>query len=117
MYSYRKDQLHIDTVSVRSIVRKFGTPLFIYSKAQLTANFRKFDNAFSSVPHLTCFALKANCNGTVLSTLAKLGSGVDITSGGELYRSLKAGFSPARVVYAGIGKTAAEIEYAVTAAY
>jgi diaminopimelate decarboxylase len=113
MYSYRNNQLHIESVPVAALARKFGTPLFVYSKGQLAENFQRFDKAFSGVPHLTCFALKANSNGAILSTLAKLGSGVDITSGGELYRSLKAGFSPSRVVYAGIGKTSAEIEYAL----
>jgi len=113
MYSYKNGKLYIERISAQALARRFGTPLFAYSKPQIISNFKKFDRAFASVPHLTCYALKANSNGAILSTLAKLGAGVDITSGGELYRSLKAGFAPSKVVYAGIGKTAAEIEYAL----
>ncbi|MCB4792035.1 MAG: diaminopimelate decarboxylase [Elusimicrobia bacterium] len=110
---YRKNNLYFENASLEKLADKFGTPLYVYSKSKLIENYRSFDSAFKKVPHLVCYAMKANSNSTVLKTLAGLGSGVDVTSGGELYRSLKAGFSPERTVYAGIGKTAVEIEYAL----
>lgn len=113
MLSYRKGTLFIDDTSIESLARKFGTPLFAYSRRQLTDNFKAFDGAFAAVPRIVCFATKANSNGAILKTLAQHGAGADITSGGELYRSLRAGFKPNKIVYAGIGKTAEEIDYAL----
>ena len=113
MLAYRNNRLFVEDVQVDSLCRRFGTPLYIYSKTQLIDNYRSFDSAFKGEPHMICYALKANSNHTLLAALAKTGAGVDITSGGELYRSLSAGFKPAKIVYAGIGKTAAEIEYAL----
>lgn len=113
MLSYRNNSLYIEGVSVESLCGRHGTPLYVYSKAQLIQNFVAFDSAFKGIPHLICYALKANSNHTLLKTLASKGAGVDITSGGELFRSLKAGFRPGRIVYAGIGKTSEEIEYAL----
>ncbi|MBN1621540.1 MAG: diaminopimelate decarboxylase [Endomicrobiales bacterium] len=113
MLYFIKNQLYVEKVSLGSLGRRFGTPLFIYSKQQLINNYINFDSAFSSVPHLICYAIKANSNFSILKTLAKQGAGIDITSGGELYRALRSGFSPKKIVYAGIGKTSEEIEYAL----
>lgn len=113
MLQYRNGKLYIENLPAEGLCRRFGTPLYAYSKTRLLENFRGFDAAFRSVPHLVCYALKANSNFEILKALAKSGSGVDITSGGELYRSLKAGFSPRKIVYAGIGKTGEEIGYAL----
>ena len=111
MITYQRNQLHVEKVSVESLARRFGTPLFIYSKNTLLENYHAYEKAFGTTPHLICYAVKANSNYTLLKTLAHEGAGADVTSGGELYRALQAGFSPDRIVYAGIGKTAPEIEY------
>ncbi|MFH1368363.1 MAG: diaminopimelate decarboxylase [Elusimicrobiota bacterium] len=113
MLSYRNNKLFIDGVPVESLCRKHGTPLYIYSKAQLLNNYRSFNAAFNGVPHLVCYALKANSSHALLKLLSGAGAGVDITSGGELYRSLASGFKPEKIVYAGIGKTTEEITYAL----
>ncbi len=113
MLSYRRDQLLIEKVPLETLARKYGTPLYAYSKTRLIDNYRSFDKAFSRVPHCVCYAIKANSNGSILSTLAAQGAGADITSGGELFRALEAGFPAGKIVYAGIGKTAGEIEYAL----
>jgi diaminopimelate decarboxylase len=113
MLSYRRNQLTIEEVPAEVLCRSFGTPLFVYSKRQLLKNFQAFNSAWGAAPHLVCFAVKANSNGTVLKTLSGAGAGADITSGGELYRALRQGFAPQKIVYAGIGKTAEEMEYAL----
>jgi diaminopimelate decarboxylase len=113
MLSYRRGQLFVEDVPAELLCQSFGTPLFVYSKAQLIRNYQSFNNAFNGVQHLVCYAVKANSNGTVLKLLAQAGAGADITSGGELYRALRAGFPSQKIVYAGIGKTAEEIEYAL----
>lgn len=113
MLSHLNNTLYIDGVSVEKLAKKYGTPLYIYSKSQLLNNFNGFNDAFAGTRHLVCFALKSNSNHTLLKLLAEAGAGVDITSGGELYRSLQAGFEPGKIVYAGIGKTAEEITYAL----
>src|SRR6185437_10202020 len=84
-----------------------------YSSQALLSNFRAYDQAFGDAPHTVCYAVKANSSLAVLALLAKAGAGFDIVSGGELYRVLAAGGDPARVVFSGVGKTAAEIEYAL----
>lgn len=113
MISIRNDNLFIEEVPIEQLCRDFGTPLFVYSKSKLVENFRTFDSSMSSVSHLVCYAIKANSNYSLLNTLAKEGSGADITSEGELYRALKAGFEPQKIVYAGIGKKQEEIEFAL----
>ena len=95
------------------IAAEVGTPVYIYSHATLTRHFRALDEAFRSVPHLVCFALKANANLAVLKLFADLGGGLDVVSGGELFRGLTAGVPPQRIVYAGVGKTREEIAYAL----
>ena len=113
MLAYRKNELYCENVSLETVARRFGTPVYVYSRARLISNYNAFDAAFEGLPHLVCYATKANTNYTVLRELILQGSGADITSGGELYRSLRAGFEPKKIVYAGIGKTIAEIEYAL----
>ena len=89
----------------RSLARKFGTPLYVYSQRTLTEHFRRLDAALAPLDHLVCFAMKANSNLSVLRTLANLGGGFDIVSGGELRRVIAAGGDPRRCVFAGVGKT------------
>jgi diaminopimelate decarboxylase len=112
-FRYVGDQLHCEGIPLRSLVRKFGTPLYVYSQKTLTDHFQKLDHAMSGVDHLICFAAKSNSNLSVLRTLASLGSGFDIVSGGELQRVLAAGGKASRCVFAGVGKAQTEIEFAL----
>ena len=112
-FQHRDDDLYCEEVPVARIAEAVGTPVYIYSHATLTRHFQALDEAFSSVPHLICFALKANANLAVLKLFAALGGGLDVVSGGELYRGLAAGVPPERIVYAGVGKTREEIAYAL----
>jgi len=112
-FQHRGDDLYCEDVPVTRIAEAVGTPAYIYSHATLTRHFQALDEAFSSVPHLICFALKANANLAVLKLFAGLGGGLDVVSGGELYRGLAAGVLPERIVYAGVGKTREEIAYAL----
>ena len=98
---------------MKDIVATTGTPVYVYSHATLERHFRAFDNAFGAVPHTICYSVKANSTQSVLKTFIKLGGGVDIVSGGELYRAMKAGVDPKKVVYSGVGKKDDEIEYAI----
>lgn len=108
-------QLHVDGLPLASMAETHGTPLYVYSRDILEQNWKTFDNAFGSVPHRVCYAVKANSNLAVLSVLAKLGSSFDIVSGGELMRVLAAGATADRVVFSGVGKTTAEMEQALKA--
>lgn len=112
-FQHRGDDLYCEDVPVARIAAEVGTPVYIYSHATLVRHFRALDDAFSYVPHLICFALKANANLGVLRLFADLGGGLDVVSGGELYRGLAAGVPPERIVYAGVGKTREEIAYAL----
>ena len=112
-FHYIGNKLFCEGVAVESLARKFGTPLYVYSQRTLTEHFRKLDAAMSPVEHLVCFAVKSNSNLSVLRTLANLGSGFDIVSGGELQRVIAAGGDPRRCVFAGVGKTEEEIEFAL----
>ena len=112
-FQHRGDDLYCEDVPVADIAAAVGTPVYIYSHATLVRHFRALDAAFSYVPHLICFALKANANLAVLKLFAELGGGLDVVSGGELYRGLAAGVPPERIVYAGVGKTRDEIAYAL----
>jgi len=112
-FHYRGDDLYCEEVPIARIASEVGTPAYIYSHATLTRHFQIFDRAFAAVPHLVCFALKANANLAVLKLFADLGGGLDVVSGGELFRGLKAGVPPQRIVYAGVGKTRDEIAYAL----
>jgi diaminopimelate decarboxylase len=112
-FQHRGDDLFCEDVPIARIAEAVGTPVYIYSHATLTRHFQALDDAFSPVPHLICFALKANANLAVLKLFAGLGGGLDVVSGGELYRGLAAGVPPERIVYAGVGKTREEIAYAL----
>ncbi|TNF29520.1 MAG: diaminopimelate decarboxylase [Deltaproteobacteria bacterium] len=108
-------ELWAEDVPLRRIADAVGTPTYVYSRATLTRHFQVFDAAWSGVDHLVCYAVKACSNLAVLNVLARLGAGFDIVSGGELARVLAAGGDPAKIVFSGVGKTAEEIEAALTA--
>jgi diaminopimelate decarboxylase len=112
-FCYRGSRLFCEGVPVESLVKQHGTPLFVYSQRTLTDHFQKLDRAMTGVDHLVCFAMKSNSNLAVLRTLADLGSGFDIVSAGELRRIIAAGGDPRKCVFAGVGKTEEEIEYAL----
>lgn len=112
-FSYIKGRLHCEQTPVESLVRKHGTPLYIYSQRTLRRHFQALSQALASVDHLVCYAAKANSNLAVLRTFADLGSGFDIVSGGELKRIVAAGGDPGKCVFAGVGKTEMEIEFAL----
>jgi len=114
-FAYRDGAMYCEDVPVARIAQNVGTPFYVYSRATLVRHFHVLDDAFAPVPHLTAFAVKACSNLAVLSLLAREGSGADIVSGGELYRALKAGMPPERIVFAGVGKTEAEIGEALDA--
>lgn len=109
---YINNELFFESVKIKIITEKFSTPVYIYSKNQIIENFLNYKNALNGRKHLICFAMKANSNYEILKTIKSLGGGCDITSGGELYRALNAGMNPKKIVYAGVGKTKSEIEYA-----
>ena len=112
-FHYVGRKLFCERVAVDRLVRRFGTPLYIYSQRTLTEHFRKLDDALAPLDHLICFAMKANSNAAVMRTLANLGSGFDVVSEGELRRVIAAGGDPRLCVFAGVGKTEAEIEFAL----
>lgn len=112
-FLYRNNQLHAEDCQVAALAAKHGTPLYIYSRATLERHWKAFDTAVNGHPHLVCYAVKANSNLAVLNVLARLGSGFDIVSGGELARVIEAGGDPAKVVFSGVGKTVAEMEQAL----
>ena len=109
----KNGELFCEQVAVADIAREVGTPFYLYSKATLTRHFQAFDSAFAGIDHLTCFAVKACSNIAILNLFASLGGGADIVSGGELYRALKAGVDPKRIIYSGVGKTEQELRYAL----
>lgn len=112
-FQYEGGELTIDGYSVRAIAEEYGTPLYIYSAASIRKAYEAIDRALSFTPHLIAYAVKANGNLAILKLLAELGSGADIVSGGELARALRAGFSPDKIVYSGVGKTARELREAI----
>jgi len=112
-FYYKKDQLYCEGVKVRDLVEKFGTPLYVTSKNAIVSQYQRFEKAFKSLNHLTCYSVKANYTLAVLRTLVREGSGFDVNSGGELFRALKAGAKPKRIIFAGVGKTKDEIEFAI----
>jgi diaminopimelate decarboxylase len=112
-FRYVGGKLFCEGVAVESLARKFGAPLYVYSQHTLTEHFQKLDSALTSLDHLVCFAMKANSNLAVMRALANLGGGFDIVSGGELQRVIAAGGDPRKCVFAGVGKTEAEIEFAL----
>lgn len=108
-FHYEDDGLHCEGVPLSEIARSVGTPAYVYSHAALENAYRELDEAFSGLDHLVCYAVKANGNLAVLRALASFGAGADIVSGGELYRAMRAGFDPKKVVFAGVGKTEDEL--------
>jgi diaminopimelate decarboxylase len=112
-FRYVGNKLCCERVAVEALARRFGTPLYVYSQHTLTSRFQDLDKALAGVEHLVCFAVKSNSNQSVLRLLARLGSGFDIVSGGELQRVIAAGGDPRRCAFAGVGKTESEIEFAL----
>lgn len=112
-FIYQAEELYAEQCQVAELAQQHGTPLYIYSRATLERHWHAFDNAVANHPHLICYAVKANSNIAVLNVLARLGSGFDIVSGGELGRVIEAGGDPAKVVFSGVGKTVAEMEMAL----
>src|SRR5204862_1103573 len=112
-FSYVGSKLYCERVSVESLARKFGTPLYVYSQHTLTDHFQKLDQALAPLDHLICYAMKANSNAAVMRTLANLGGGFDVVSGGELQRVIAAGGDPRKCIFAGVGKTEEEIAFAL----
>lgn len=114
-FHYQNNVLYAEDVAVPEIIAQWGTPCYIYSRATLERHWRVFDNALHQHPHLVCYSVKACSNIAVLDILARLGSGFDVVSGGELARVLAAGGAASKTAFSGVGKTAAEIEYALAA--
>ncbi len=114
-FSYRDDQLYAEDVPLDVVAERFGTPCYVYSRATLERHWRAFDEAFAGRPHLICFAVKANSNLGVLNVLARLGSGFDIVSVGELERVLSAGGAADKIVFSGVGKRTDEMRRALQA--
>ncbi len=112
-FQYRGNELYCEGVNLSDVAGRAGTPCYVYSWAMIEKRYRAYDAAFGDLPHTVCYAVKANSNLSLLRLLAGLGAGFDIVSGGELFRVLKAGGDPAKVVFSGVGKTAVEIEYAL----
>lgn len=112
-FGYRHGRLHAEDVDLTALARDVGTPCYVYSRAAIEERWRAFDEAFAARDHLVCYAVKANSNLAVLDLLARLGSGFDIVSGGELERVLAAGGDPARTVFSGVGKTPEEMRRAL----
>jgi diaminopimelate decarboxylase len=113
--SRRDGILHVEDVPLAEVAAQFGTPCYLYSRAALEQAYRAYDLALAAHPHLICYAVKANSSLAILNLFARLGAGFDIVSGGELARVLAAGGDPAKVVFSGVGKTAAEMRAALTA--
>jgi diaminopimelate decarboxylase len=114
-FTRREGELTCDGVSLSRVADRVGTPAYVYSRAAIEESFRSFDEAFSPVPHLVCYAAKANSNLAILRCLSDLGAGADVVSGGELRAALDSGFKADRIVFSGVGKTDAEIRAGIAA--
>ena len=112
-FNYKNGSLHAEDVALSDIAAEVGTPFYVYSTATLERHFRLFDDALSGMDHLVCYAMKAASNQSIIKTLAALGAGMDVVSGGEYLRAIKAGVPPDRIVFSGVGKTRAEMEMIV----
>tara|TARA_R110002096_G_scaffold91625_13_gene207324 strand:- start:1017 stop:2309 length:1293 start_codon:yes stop_codon:yes gene_type:complete len=112
-FHFQDGHLHCENVDLQQLAKKHGTPLYVYSAGTIRDHYQRLDSALGDLDHLICYATKANSNLAVLSLLAKMGSGFDIVSAGELYRIKKAGGDPGKCTFAGVGKTRSEIEYAI----
>src|SRR5919112_1829467 len=107
-FAYRAGVMHAEGVELGALAARVGTPFYCYSTATLQRHYRVFVEAFADVPSLVCYAMKANSNQAVIATLARLGAGADVVSGGELQRAVAAGVPPEKIMFSGIGKTADE---------
>ncbi len=114
-FAYRAGVMHAEAVDLGGLADAVGTPFYCYSTATLERHYRVFAGAFADVPALVCYAMKANSNQAVIATLARLGAGADVVSGGELKRALAAGVPPEKIMFSGVGKSAAELAAAVDA--
>jgi diaminopimelate decarboxylase len=114
-FEYKNNQLHCEGIPIEEIAGKVGTPVYVYSYQTLVRHFTVFDEAFKGMPHLVCYSAKANSNLALLRLFVNLGGGVDVVSGGELYRAVKGGADPRKIVFSGVGKREDEIEYALKA--
>src|SRR3972149_5944654 len=112
-FTYIGNERYSERTPVKKIAQEVGTPVYIYSSNTLRNHYQAFDSAFADVPHIVCFAVKANSNLSILRLFASEGGGVDIVSGGELFRALRAGIDPQKIVFAGTGKTEEEISFAL----
>ncbi len=114
-FHYRHGQLHAEDVALADLASAFGTPFYCYSSAAVVGAFRAFRGALAGLDAMVCFAMKANSNQSVIRTLVAEGAGCDVVSEGELRRAIAAGCPPERIVFAGVGKTAREIAFAIDA--
>ncbi len=112
-FTYKNKKLHVDNVSVEELADTYGTPLYIYSRSYMRSQYEQLVEAMKDVDPLVCFSVKSNSNIATIKTFVDMGGGCDIVSGGELFRALRAGADPSKIVYAGVGKTVKEIEYAL----
>src|SRR5499427_792567 len=112
-FDYRHGVLHAEAVNLIDLAQAVGTPFYCYSTATLRRHYQVFAGAFADVPALVCYSMKANSNQAVIKTLADLGAGADVVSGGELKRACVAGIPPDKIMFSGIGKTAEELALAV----
>lgn len=112
-FDYRDGELHCEGVPLRALAEEHGTPAYVYSQGAIVSAFERIERAYADLPHLTCYALKANSNIGICHLLASRGAGMDTVSAGEIYRALRAGTPPERIVFAGVGKTREEIGYAL----
>ncbi|MET0446699.1 MAG: diaminopimelate decarboxylase [Pseudorhodoplanes sp.] len=112
-FAYRDGGLHAEAVDIAALAQAVGTPFYCYSTATLERHYRVFAEAFADVPSLVCYAVKANSNQAVIATLARLGSGADVVSGGELRRARAAGIPSKKIMFSGIGKTSGELAFAI----
>ncbi len=113
MFTYSNNDLYCEVTPLADVAARVGTPAYVYSTGTILENYRAYDTAFGEIPHLVCYAVKANSSLALLRLLAQTGAGFDIVSGGELFRILEAGGDPSKVVFSGVGKTADEVDYAL----
>ncbi len=112
-FTYKNNNLHCENVSIEEIIKAVGTPVYIYSKKFFTDRFNEFNEAFKEIPHTIFYASKSNFNLNVIRAFYELGAGIDVNSEGEMYRALKAGVDPKRMIMSGVGKTSREIQFAL----
>jgi diaminopimelate decarboxylase len=115
LFEYKSGRMHCEGVPLAKIAAEVGTPVYVYSAGTLSHHFKAFDSPFSGVPHITCLSVKSNSNVSLIRLFAGLGSGVDIVSGGELFRAQRAGVDPQKIVFSGVGKQRAEMDAAIAA--